>query len=54
MGGIYSSNTGREQSNLGLRVMKGDSDNAVKILGDMVSNSTLNAQELELVKEEVS
>ena len=54
MGGIYSSDTGREQSNLGLRVMKGDSDNAVRILGDMVSNSTLNAQELELVKEEVS
>ena len=42
MGGIYSSKTGRESSSHGLRVMKGDVENAVRLLGDMVSNSTLN------------
>ena len=54
MGGIYHSETGRESSNFGLKVMKGDVDTAVKLLGDMICNSTLNSQELELVKEEVS
>ena len=42
MGGIYSSKTGREKSRFGLRVFKGDTDNAVRLLGDMVCNSTLN------------
>jgi predicted Zn-dependent peptidase len=54
MGAVYSSKTGREQSNLTLRVFKNDVNKAVQILGDLVSNSTLNKGELELVKEEVS
>ena len=34
--------------------MKSDVTKAVKLLGDMVCNSRLDANELELVKEEVS
>jgi processing peptidase subunit beta len=54
IGARFSSNTGRETSSLALQVFRGDVGKAVKILGDLVSNSTLNANELELVKEEVA
>ena len=37
-----------------MRVFRGDVGKAVQILGDMICNSQLNGQELELVKEEVS
>lgn len=53
MGARYSSDTGREMSSYGLQVFKGDVSKAVKILGDMITNSQLNPSELELVKEEV-
>ena len=54
MGARYSSKTDRENSHFNLQVFKGDVGKAVKLLGDIVSNSTLNANELELVKEEVA
>ena len=54
MGARFQSKTEREVSNLSMQVFKGDVGKAVKILGDIVSNSTLNANELELVKEEVA
>ena len=54
MGARFQSKTEREVSNISMQVFKGDVGKAVKILGDIVSNSTLNANELELVKEEVA
>lgn len=54
MGARYNAQTGRESSHFSLQVFKNDTHKAVKLLGDMISNSTLNANELELVKEEVS
>ena len=53
MGGRFHADTGREISSFGLQVFKGDVNRAVKLLGDMISNSTFNGSELELVKEEV-
>lgn len=53
MGARYHADTGREISSYGLQVLKGDVNNAVKILGDTICNSTFNGNELELVKEEV-
>jgi len=54
IGAKYIANTDREISSFSLRVMKDDVGTGVKLLGDMLSNSTLNASELELAKEEVS
>lgn len=54
IGAVQSNTTGREVSNFTLKVFKGDVNKAVKILGDSLSNSTLNENELEIVKEEVS
>ena len=54
LGAQYSSKTDREVSSFGLKVFKNDAAKGVKILGDLISNSTLNANELELAKEEVS
>jgi predicted Zn-dependent peptidase len=54
MGGRFSSKTDRENSHLSLQVFKGDVGKAVKLLGDLVTGSTLNANEFELVKEEVA
>ena len=34
MGARYQTNTGREISSYGMQVLKGDVNNAVKILGD--------------------
>ena len=53
LGATYNSDTGREISNFSLQVFKGDIGKAVKFLGDIVSNSTLNPAEFELAKEEV-
>lgn len=52
-GSILTTSTGREQSYYQLQVLRGNVTNAVKLLGDAVSNSVLNENELELVKEEV-
>jgi len=42
IGGNYNANTDREISNFGLKVFKEDVAKGVKILGDMISNSTFN------------
>lgn len=52
-GAILNTHTGREQSSFQLQVIRGDVTKAVKLLGDAISNSVLNENELELVKEEV-
>lgn len=54
MGAVQKNTTGREISSYSLQVFKGDVNRAVKVLGDAVSNSVLNENELELVKEEVA
>jgi processing peptidase subunit beta len=54
LGAKYHSDSGREISSFGLKVFRNDVSKGVKILGDLVCNSTLNANEFELVKEEVS
>ena len=54
MGAIQRNDTDREVTNFTLQVFKNDVNKAVKLLGDAISNSVLNENELELVKEEVS
>lgn len=54
MGATYTDDIEREQTSFGLQVFKGDATRAVGLLGDMVSNISLNSAELELAKEEVS
>jgi mitochondrial-processing peptidase subunit beta len=53
MGAVQKNETGREISHYTLQVFRNDVNKAVKLLGDAISNSTLNENELELVKEEV-
>ena len=53
-GARFTANTGREQSSFQLQVFRNDVGKAVKLLGDLICNSTLNPNELELVKDEVS
>ncbi len=53
-GARYYSHTDREMSTFSLKLFKGHVRQGVKLLGDLVTNSTLNANEFELVKEEVS
>jgi mitochondrial-processing peptidase subunit beta len=54
IGAVQSNTTGREISNFTLQVFKNDVNKAVRILGDALSNSVLNENELEVVKQEVS
>ena len=54
MGARYSAHSDREFNRFGLQCFSGDATRAVGLLGDMICNSTLNAAELELVKDEVS
>ena len=54
LGARYSADTGREITKHALQVFKHDVGKAVKILGDLLTNSTIDANELELLKEEVS
>jgi len=54
MGARYHAEPGRERSGFQLKVFKGDVNKAVALLGDAVSNSTLDAGELELLKQELS
>ena len=54
LGARYSADTGREITKHALQVFKHDVGKAVKILGDLLTNSTIDPNELELLKEEVS
>lgn len=54
MGARFESKTDREVSHLQVQVFGADVGKAVKLLGDVVSNSTLNANELEGVKQQVA
>lgn len=51
MGARYSAHSDREFNRFSLQVFRNDASRAVEILGDMVSNPSLNAAELELLKE---
>lgn len=53
IGAIRTNKTDREWSHYTLQVFKNDVNKAVKVLGDCLSNSTLNENEFELVKEDV-
>ena len=50
MGGKLESQVDREATSVSLRVMKGDVGRAVSLLGDAVSNATLDTAELEIAK----
>ena len=54
MGAIQRNETDREVTTFSLQVFKNDVNKAVKLLGDALSNSVLNENEIELAKEEVS
>jgi len=54
MGAVYESKADREWTRYSLQAFGGDAGRAVGLLGDIISNSTFNSGELELVKEEVS
>lgn len=54
IGARYWAEPGREVSSYALKVFNSDISKGVKTLGDMISNSTLNPNEFELLKEEVS
>jgi len=54
MGGRLSGNTGREQSHISLTVFKGDVRRAINILGDAVSNATIDAAEFEIQKQSIA
>ena len=54
LGARYNSDSGREISSYSLQVFKQDIPKGVKLLGDIFSNSTIQASELEVLKEEVS
>ena len=53
-GAIVKNETGREISALKMRVFKQEVKSAVKLLGDLVSNSSFNEAEVELAKEELA
>jgi len=54
MGGRFEGDSGREQCSVKLTVQKGDMGKAVELLGDIVSNASLDSAELELLKQEIS
>lgn len=54
MGARLSSETGREQSHISMTVLKGDVNRAVNILGDAVSNASLDAAEYEITKQSIA
>ena len=54
MGARFQSQTGRENSSLQMQVFRGDVGKAIKLIGDVVSNSNINPNELEVVKQEVA
>jgi predicted Zn-dependent peptidase len=54
MGARLDSDHSRERQSLTVRCFKGDVSRAVQLLGDSVSNATLDPAELELAKAEVA
>ena len=52
MGARINANTDREITNFNLTCFKGDLSRAISLLGDAISNPTLDAAELELTKME--
>jgi len=54
LGARLHGESGREQTSLGMTVFKNDISRAVKLLGDAVANTRLDAAELELLKQEVA
>jgi len=50
MGASIQAKTDREITNLNITCLKGDISRAISILGDCVSNPTLDSAELELAK----
>lgn len=50
MGARYWADAGREVSSMSLKVFNSDVSKGLKTLGDLVSNSSLNASEFELLK----
>ena len=54
MGGVFAGDSGREQSSVSLTVHKADLGKAVELLGDAVSNASLDSAELELLKQELA
>ena len=51
MGAIYSAQSDREYTKYGLKVLKGDTNRAISLLGDAISNIALYSGELELINE---
>ena len=54
MGARLSQATEREQSSISLQCMKGDVGRAIDLLGDAMSNASLDSAEIELTKQEVA
>lgn len=54
MGARYSAKSDREWTKFGLSCFSGDTNKAVALLGDMISNIAFNSAEFELLKEEVT
>ena len=52
MGASISTSTEREMTSLNMTCFKGDVSRAVSLLGDAVSNTTLDSAELEMAKQE--
>jgi len=54
MGARYSAHSDREFTKYGLQIFGQDTNRAVSLLGDLISNQAYNSAEFEIVKEEVS
>jgi len=54
MGARFNAESHRERTAFQLKVFKGDLDKAVALLGDAVTNSTLDGGEVELLKQEIA
>jgi predicted Zn-dependent peptidase len=50
LGARLHGESGREQTSIGLTVFKNDVSRAVNLLGDAISNTRLDAGELEILK----
>ncbi len=54
LGARLHGESGREQTSIGLTVFKNDVSRAVNLLGDAISNTRLDAGELEILKQDVA
>lgn len=54
LGARLHGESGREQSSIGMTVFKNDIGRAVKLLGESIANTRLDAGELELLKQDVA